>query len=124
MSAAYQPYQYENLFDDSEESQTSVEENSVDENADSDYQEEFDYDENEIYFDEDNSTFNVLSATIENGDYQSFVNFTRSNNIRFRGRPSNPDNPADEDGNEEMRQALTHIPSSSSTYFPLLHYIW
>lgn len=93
-----------------------------DSDSDSDYQEEFDYDEDEIFFDEDNSTFNVLSATIDNGDYQSFVDFTMNDNPRFRGRPSNPDNPADEGGEGEMRQALMHIPSGS-TYFPLLHYI-
>ena len=90
--------------------------------SDSDYQEEFDYDEDEIFFDEDNSTFNVLSATIDNGDYQSFVDFTRNDNPRFRGRPSNPDNPADEGGEGEMRAALTYIPSDT-TYYPLLHYI-
>ena len=90
--------------------------------SDSDYQEEFDYDEDEIFFDEDNSTFNVLSATIDNGDYQSFVDFTRSDNPRFRGRPYNLDNPADEGGEGEMRDALTYIPSDT-TYYPLLHYI-
>jgi hypothetical protein len=89
---------------------------------DSDYQEEFDYDEDEIFFDEDNSTFNVLSATIDNGDYQSFVDFTRNDHPRFRGRPYNLDNPADEGGEEDMREALTYIPSDT-IYYPLLHYI-
>ena len=101
---------------------------SSDSDSDSDYQIEFDYDdEDDIYFDEDNSTFNVLSATIDNGDYQSFVDFTSNDNPRFRGRSFNPDNPADEGGEEEMKQALKYIPSGStslgSTYFPLLHYI-
>ena len=94
-----------------------------DSDSDSDYQEEFDYDdEDEIFFDEDNSTFNVLSATIDNGDYQSFVDFTRNDHPRFRGRPYNLDNPADEGGEEDMREALTYIPSDT-TYYPLLHYI-
>ena len=42
---------------------------SSDSDSDSDYQIQFDYDdEDDIYFDEDNPTFNVLSATIDNGD--------------------------------------------------------